>query len=357
MSWQAGYAGQLDELTRGKVWRLGKHFWTLLDTNLELELVGVTVPPGIYYLGITRPETGPGWNLALIEAARARRLRLDAVDIADAPVGRTVPLTFSEANPETPRLAIRFTFERSDPGIPYERGYRAEMVLEIALGHLRLTAPVAVRTPAGPPPPPDYHWVNYEPHPKDMAVWVSGAELEGRRGTRLFYWSRNAQRSKGEIFIGYGPAVWSAEVEQGMAALKGGLTWRLGSGFWTTFDTSLPLALGGVNLAAGSYYLGVQRSADGERWSLAILDPETVRSRRIDAYETHLRPMPVARKVPLAFERRVDHANELTMRLDAHGTDPRAASLEILFGDYRLSASILLSDPPALAPELADPSP
>jgi hypothetical protein len=135
-----------------------------------------------------------------------------------------------------------------------------------------------------------------------------------------------------------------------MEALRQGLTWRLGSGFWTLLDTSLPLEIAGVPVPVGLHYLGVNRSADGSRWSLAVLDPDTVRALRIDAFETGIRAMPVAREIPLSFEEGLAVSGELLLHLDADESDPRSASLELRFGPYRLRAPIRLLEPPAPGP-------
>jgi Protein of unknown function (DUF2911) len=47
-----------DKMTRGKVWRLGKDFWTTLDTSLPLRIAGREVSIGYYYLGVASFRSG-----------------------------------------------------------------------------------------------------------------------------------------------------------------------------------------------------------------------------------------------------------------------------------------------------------
>src|SRR5579862_8890133 len=48
--WQKKYedSGAFDKMTKGKVWRMGSNFWTLLDTSLPLKISGKSVQPGYY---------------------------------------------------------------------------------------------------------------------------------------------------------------------------------------------------------------------------------------------------------------------------------------------------------------------
>jgi len=133
-----------------------------------------------------------------------------------------------------------------------------------------------------------------------------------------------------------------------MESLKTGLTWRRGNNFWSIFDTSLPLRVSGVEVDVGSYYMGINRSKDGAEWSLAFLDPHTIRKRRIDPYETHLRPMPVAFTAPLTFRDVDSVAETLSIRLSADESEPKLASFELRWGRFELAAPIELMELPSL---------
>lgn len=144
--WQERYAEELDTILRGSIWRMGKHFWSTLDTNLGLELAGVRIPAGYYYLGLSRDEEGT-FHLAVIDAQNAQKARLDAFNIADADVRYSVPLTLEQTDSVEDALTIFFSVERKDPSVPYEAGIVTDALLTIAFGDVRLKAPVKVDTP------------------------------------------------------------------------------------------------------------------------------------------------------------------------------------------------------------------
>ena len=75
-AWQDGYdamleSGRLD----GQRWRLGKDFWTQLDTNLPLRFGTEEVEAGQYYLTLERSEDGI-YTLQLNDPAPIRAAKL-----------------------------------------------------------------------------------------------------------------------------------------------------------------------------------------------------------------------------------------------------------------------------------------
>jgi hypothetical protein len=92
----------------------------------------------------------------------------------------------------------------------------------------------------------------------------------------------------------------------------------------------------------------LKRSLDGSKWFLAVLDPEVIRKARIDAYETHLRPIPDRFEVAMQFQEVDEVETQLKIRLSADEGDPRGGSLAIAFGPYRLSTDLELDEIPQL---------
>ena len=135
--WRAEYndSGAFDQLTRGKVWRLGKDFWTVLDTSIVLRVDGRSVVPGDYYLGLHRSQDGSKWSLVVIDAHQARKLHLDSARIEQAPVLFKASATYEEASKVVERLAI--TVSRSGNQLD-------DVVLTIAWGNHRLSVPIKV---------------------------------------------------------------------------------------------------------------------------------------------------------------------------------------------------------------------
>jgi len=135
--WKSVYEdpAKFDQMTKGKVWRMGSNFWTTLDTCLTLQISGKTITPGYYYLGLHRSSDGAKWSLAFIDPAKVRAGRVDAFDIEKVPVAFEVPMTIAPAKGKPEKLTIELTYPKDS--------YRRVM-LSVAWGTLALTAPIEV---------------------------------------------------------------------------------------------------------------------------------------------------------------------------------------------------------------------
>ena len=123
------------QATRGRVWRLGDNYWTVLDTNVPLKIAGQDVPVGLWYLGLYRAPDGASWSLAFIDPAKARKTRLDPFAINGAPVEFKVPMASASAPELTEKLTISLTPQKEEI---------KNVTLKISWGHVQLTAPVRV---------------------------------------------------------------------------------------------------------------------------------------------------------------------------------------------------------------------
>lgn len=121
--------------TRGKIWRLGNDYWTVLDTNVPLRIAGRDIPVGLWYLGLYRSEDGASWSLAFIDPVKARRIRLDPFAINNAPVEFKVPMTLENAEGLKEKLTI---------GLSAQKENIKDVRLRISWGRLQLTAPIQV---------------------------------------------------------------------------------------------------------------------------------------------------------------------------------------------------------------------
>jgi DUF2911 family protein len=70
---------KFDGMTKGKTWRLGKDFWTVLDTNVPLKIAGKEVAAGTYYLGLFRSADGSAWSLAFYRTFEGPRSPLGRI--------------------------------------------------------------------------------------------------------------------------------------------------------------------------------------------------------------------------------------------------------------------------------------
>lgn len=136
-AWKKEYenAAAFDLMTKGKVWRLGSNYFTVLDTNLPLKIAGKDVPVGMYYLGLHRSEDGGTWSLAFIDPVKARTARLDAFAITQAPVEFRIPMTLEKATETKDKLTIALTSQKEN---------MKSASLRISWGQLQLSAPIEV---------------------------------------------------------------------------------------------------------------------------------------------------------------------------------------------------------------------
>ncbi|MGH9823278.1 MAG: DUF2911 domain-containing protein [Blastocatellia bacterium] len=122
--------------TKGKLWRLGNDYFTVLDTNVPLKISGKDIPVGLWYLALYRSEDGGMWSLAFIDPVKARQTRLDPFAINKATVEFKVPITVDTGAAEMKdKLTISLTPEKENI---------KNVTLKIAWGKLQLTAPVQV---------------------------------------------------------------------------------------------------------------------------------------------------------------------------------------------------------------------
>ena len=124
-----------DSMTKGKVWRMGKNFWTLIDTSLPLRISGKDVAPGYYYLGLRRSADGANWALAFFDPAPLRAARSDAFLINTAKADFEIPVKVEPSRQIAPKLTIALPFEEKTP---------TQVTFRLAWGNFTATAPIEV---------------------------------------------------------------------------------------------------------------------------------------------------------------------------------------------------------------------
>ncbi len=141
--WKDNYVNQLDQLTRGKMWRMGDNYWTLLDTNLPIKIGGVDIPVGLYYLAVKRSPDGALWELALIDPAKCRERLLDSYDVgtrpSEIPVLYTAPLAFHESQELVERLTILLALDSDS---------QTKGKMELTWGKFSLSTSLEITPPA-----------------------------------------------------------------------------------------------------------------------------------------------------------------------------------------------------------------
>jgi len=139
--WKKEYneTARFDAMTRGKIWRMGSNYWTILDTNLALSIGGKTVPAGLYYLGLHRSDNGSEWSLAFIDPARARKMHLDAFQVERAPVEFEAHMS-NVTNADSPAEKLTIT-------LSYPKDAIKHVTMRVAWGNLVLSTPIEVTVP------------------------------------------------------------------------------------------------------------------------------------------------------------------------------------------------------------------
>ena len=139
--WRKEYndSAKFDAMTRGKVWRMGSNYWTILDTNLPLSIAGKKVPIGLYYIGLHRSEEGSEWSLAFIDPAKARKMHLDAFQIERAPVEFEAHMSnVSKTESPAQKLTITLSYPKNDI---------RHVTMLVGWGNLSLSTPIEVTVP------------------------------------------------------------------------------------------------------------------------------------------------------------------------------------------------------------------
>ncbi len=172
-------------------------------------------------------------------------------------------------------------------------------------------------------------------------IAAEGGGVDDRGSARVLYWNAAANAAAGQFAVNYGRPVWRKEYDDPAAfdKMTKGRVWRMGSNFWTELDTCLPLKIGGVSVKPGLYYLGLRRSEDGSKWSLAFIDPAKVRAAHIDAFD--IRKAPIWFEAPVNFKKASAMlADKLTLRMVYTKEDSRHVTMELAWGNMEISVPI-----------------
>ena len=186
---------------------------------------------------------------------------------------------------------------------------------------------------------------NNKPAPPPIVAF--GSDSPERGTTRVGFWNTRKNMGAGQFAIDYGRPVWKKEYEDAAKfdAMTKGHVYRLGSNFWTTLDTDMPLTVGGTTVPAGLWYLGLARSADGATWSLVLIDPMKARAEHIDASE--INRATIAYKAPMTIEQAAEPKDKLTIDLVFKRANPKDVTLRIGWGKLQLSAPVQVPVPSA----------
>jgi Protein of unknown function (DUF2911) len=179
---------------------------------------------------------------------------------------------------------------------------------------------------------------------QNQRIGVEGGDVDDRGSARLLYWNGQTNAAAGQFAINYGRPVWHKEYDDPAKfdSITKGKVWRMGSNYWSNLYTDVPLMISGTAVAAGLYFLGLQRSADGSSWGLGFIDPVKVRKARIDAFQIY--KAKVEFTAPMSIEPASPEAVEkLTITLTHPENDIHSATLKVAWGHLALTAPVKVS--------------
>ena len=183
--------------------------------------------------------------------------------------------------------------------------------------------------------------------PAPPPIVAFGSDSPERGTTRVGFWNTKKDRGAGQLAIDYGRPVWKKDYEDTAKfdAMTKGNVYRLGSNFWTTLDSDMPLTIAGTQIPAGLWYLGLHRSQDGATWSLVFIDPMKARAEHVDASE--ISRAPIAYKAAMTLEQATESKDKLTIDLVFKRANPKDVTLRIGWGKLQLSAPVQVPVPSA----------
>lgn len=129
-AWKAEYDKDFAKFTRGKRHRLGKDWWTTLNTYCALTFDRVELKAGEYFLALECTDKGE-WALIALDPEPIRKSKIDAFSTSTTKGGTRISLTYEATKDEAKELSIQFLADDKKP---------REQTLEIRFGKHRLTA-------------------------------------------------------------------------------------------------------------------------------------------------------------------------------------------------------------------------
>ncbi|MBM4061540.1 MAG: DUF2911 domain-containing protein [Planctomycetes bacterium] len=138
--WQDSYDALTDQ-AKGRLLRLGKDWWTLFTTSVDVAIGGTKIPAGAYVAGLQCDKDGK-WNLALLEATKAMKQGatpwpIDEEGTMNWKPDLLAPLQLQKGANKEPIEKLTITLAAN--GEDLQKG-----TFTIAWGKHQLTAPLAV---------------------------------------------------------------------------------------------------------------------------------------------------------------------------------------------------------------------
>lgn len=153
-----------------------------------------------------------------------------------------------------------------------------------------------------------------------------------RVGSRALWFGNNT--ITGQFHVDYGSPVWKEEYLEQRETLPVGKRLRFGKDFWTTFETNIPVTIGGARIEPNYYYLAIERTE--ESFNLVAYEADRLRAKQIPSFQP---PQQGGIGIPMALTEGDDVEDELMIDFVVdNGTG--AVTLEVAWGPFTLAAPV-----------------
>lgn len=173
------------------------------------------------------------------------------------------------------------------------------------------------------------------------AQQLVGGPDPDRKASTVFVFTDSFEALAG-VSISYSQPKWQDTYNGQLKELKGNYT-RLGKNWWTTLDTVGMLEIGGTNIEAGSYYLGLAVDEDAA-FSLLIFDSKQAMKSGLLPFSTALYEGKATAEIKAPLTLAKDSLKEVVVKMEieiaADKNDPAHGALSIRWGKHELSAPV-----------------
>lgn len=142
------------------------------------------------------------------------------------------------------------------------------------------------------------------------------------------------------IAITYSSPTWQDAYDAQLPQMRG-KDHRLGKNWWTAFDTTVPLEIGGTKVPAGSYFLGLRCDKDGNFHVLAF-DSKQAMKNKLMPFDTEAWQGGIAIPMKFAKDSLDETQQKMLIEIKADKDNPSEGNFAIRWGTHELSAPVKL---------------
>jgi hypothetical protein len=168
-------------------------------------------------------------------------------------------------------------------------------------------------------------------------IQVFGGPEDDRRCATVIMFGENVM---GGCSLSYSAPDWKAEYDKpGALDPYRGQNVRLGKNWWTTFETSVPVEIGGTKLMPGAYVLGLHYTEDGEFHLLAI-DAGMAMKKGMMPFSPQGWSGGTAMPLTLEKDSLDETHQKMEISISANQDDPSKGAFAIRWGKHQLTADV-----------------